>query len=104
MNKEKHLAKDKKPVSDIYFLVILLGNKEISPSSDKLISGKSRNTEKTIIYVEFRPPLCNLRLLWKHCNECKQWVHSLKQTGVKMVSHLISINDQILSSGTDRCI
>lgn len=92
MNTGKHLAKHKKPVSNIYFLVILLGNKEKSPSSDKLISGKCRNTEKFIIYVKFRPLLCNLPLLWKHCNENKCWVHSLNQTGVKMVSHLINID------------
>lgn len=55
-----------------------------------------------MMYVKFRPLLCNLPLLWEHCNESKYWAHSLKQTGVKMASHLI--NNHILSSGTEKYV
>lgn len=41
---------------------------------------KCRNTEKILIAVKFTSLLllCNLPLLWKHCNESKCWVDSLK--------------------------
>lgn len=64
------------------------------PFTDKLFSGKKcRYTEKFFINVKFRPFLQKLPLLSDHWKGSTCWVVLYRQTGIKMVLHLISFKD-----------